>query len=214
MSLEHIRHAVVALTGLDSEADSFAALYGSRSTGRDIDILVVQPRPVPSPVVVVGRLDLLVLQRDCFDQLLSLLDPMVVEPVITGDLLFGDEKIWIGWREQVAAEKNREAVVNHLSERSVTEIMSARQILSSHSEEGASWAFQNLSFSIAYASFARWYSKPDSAPCTLEDLIRNKEVCLPSFWRFRSQVKAGAPLSHASVEEWFAQWSRCLVIQS
>jgi len=217
MNGTEIRQALLSLVGFDFPAgDNTAILYGSRRPGRDIDILVVLNCAPPVPTAVLGYLDLLMFGRDYFDTALSLFDPVVVEPVLTGELLFGNEQFLADWRKQVTCGHPGKDSVNYLLARSVTELVSSRHILNGDTGVGeyVKWSFQNLSFSIAYASFAKRYAKADSTPCTLNDLVRDGQAYLPGFWRFRDEVRGGARLGPDTVQRWLDEWSRCLIIHS
>lgn len=211
------REALLELIGADfPDAGNTGIIYGSRRPGRDRDILVVQNHTPPVPTVVLGRLDLLIFQREYFASALSFFDPVAVEPVLTGELLFGDQRVLDEWRTQVRTGRPGKESVKYLAARALAELAASRQIFDSHDGEGEhlNWSFQNLSFSIAYASFATRYSKNVSTCCTLADLVRDGDVYLPRFWRYRDQIKAGARLDRSAVEQWLDEWSRSLIIRS
>lgn len=217
MEQAELRAALCALLGRDYLAAGMqVVVYGSRRRTRDIDIVVVQPQETATPSLKVGQLDLFVVSRKRFDRLLGVLDLLAVEPALTGELVYGDAPAWSAVRDRLVETPPSGRCVEHACRRSLEEYLVACRLWEQYEQDGdpelPEWAFVNLSFSVSYASFARFYAQPGSKACTLDGLIRAEKVFLPEFWAFRNGVKQkNDDVEADSVGDWLSTWGRTIL---
>lgn len=212
MDKKEIRNLLFKLFGQPYfQSKCTAVLYGSQKKNRDIDILLIQKDRTPTPHLLAGQIDFFIVSESNFKTLLKLLDPVVVEPVLTGEILFGDTDKWDRLKKRVSNTKPKHACSEHAGLKSLEETLSTNRIWRQYQSERdpilLEWAFQNLSFAISYLSFAQYYSQPNSFPCTLSNLIDKKKILLPDFWLYRHSVKNGSSeLNSTSLEHWISLW--------
>ena len=212
MDKKEIRNLLLKLFGQPYfQSKCTAVLYGSQKKGRDIDILLIQEGRTPTPHLLAGQMDFFIVSKSDFKALLKLLDPIVVEPALTGQILFGDTDKWKRLKKRVSNTKPKPACSEHALLKSLEETLSTNRIWRQYQSERdpilLEWTFQNLSFAISYLSFAKYYSQLNSSPCTLSKLINKGKVLLPDFWLYRSSVKNGSSeLNSTYLEHWISLW--------
>jgi hypothetical protein len=215
MSKQEIATLIERLLGRDFCSHLCAAvLYGASGANHDVDMLMIQETPVPVPLIKIGRLDVTVLHKANFDTLVVRRDPIVTEPILSGQVVIGDTE-FLNCSKNVLMNSGPEKCCDYLIRKSLEQTAAVdtqwRQF--EHASEALSldWLLQNLSYAISYMSFAKYYKGKSSSPCTLAHLIETKQVCLPEFWAYRRLVKQGArSLEASSLRNWFQEWLGCL----
>lgn len=186
--------------------------YGSRRPGADIDIMVVQESEAASIGTLCGNLDLFVLGRARFEALVKLRDPMVTEPILTGELVFGDRRVWAGLRGDLEHSAPSADCVSHCCRRALEEALSAHNFCCTAEASGtlthARWALDNLSYAISYLSFARHYAGQGAKACTLQQLIRERGALFPEFWDFWRSGRREKLTDVGLVRGWLENWFR------
>lgn len=208
------RTQIIALLEAVLPSDGFAVLYGSCKPDADIDVLLVQESPPVASCLVLGRLDVVAIDCREANKLADALDPLVIEPLLTGHFIHGKPGLYNDLKDLVAKSAPSLAGVEHLSRRCFEELCATERILhewDTQQNEVCRWAFQNLSYSISYGSLARYYSSPDAHVSTLKELIDHDEVYLPDFWRCREQMKQSRKYPATAVKEWLALWKMALL---
>ena len=216
MSTGELREALRRLLGEHYLRQTVhVVLYGSRKPERDIDIVVVQSEKARGPTLTVGRLDLFVIERKQFTALLSLLDPVITEPLLTGELLFGNSASWELLQKKTRGVAPNRAAEEHATRRSFEEYLIADQLWQQYQTDAAPetlrWCLQNLSFSISYASFARHYASAEAQVLSWAQLRTLGKALLPEFWSFYDRVKEHDDLQPASVAHWLPAWARTVL---
>lgn len=186
-----------------------AIIYGSHDRGGDIDVAIIQREAPAGAGIQLGDLDLYLLGEEQFSHQLAKLDPMVTEPILTGNLLLGDPHVWNEIRESTRDAKASEAAAVHCARRSAEELVNADRMATAWEAEPkgthAHWLLETLSYSISYLSFARWYQNPHHHSITLRELAERNALLEPAFWRYRAKAKrADVPI--AEVREWLRLW--------
>ncbi len=216
LNILKIKKALITLLGNDyCENEVKVILYGSQKNGRDIDIMITQNNTFLSQAFVVGKLDIFSISYKKYEKLLKLLDPIVTEPILTGKLLFGDKKEWLKEKSNLLKQIPSNRNVNYFVNRCFEEFLSAVQILNQYKSQNSAdiliWAFKNLSYSIAYASFAQYYNTPNKKVCPLNELIKEKNIIFPEFWDFRDKVKKGEELKNENVHYYLKKWGKMMI---
>lgn len=211
MRKKELRDLIFKLFGeTHFQSGAYAVLYGSEK-GRDIDVLLVQEDRIPTQNLLAGQTDFFIISKSNFDMLLGLLDPVVVDPVLSGEIILGDSNEWYKLRKQIKDTSPETACSEHAVLRSLEESLSTNRIWCQYQNESdpvlLEWAFQNLSFAISYLSFARRYSQPESKTCTLSTLINHGQILLPDFWEYRASIKSSLSKPDSeSVKHWIGKW--------
>lgn len=214
--METLRESLESLLGgaYLARKGVFVLQYGSRLSGRDRDIVVVQPEVPPSPSSTIGDMDIMVICQQRMESLIEVLDPIVTEPILTGDLVVGDERAWKSMKTRLGATSVNQQCLNHPAKRSLHEYLNATGFLERHStkriNEFLVWALEDLAYSISFGSFLRHYALSNGRACTLESLIESGIVFLPEFWTARSQWKNRGLADRDVVEHWLEQWRNTL----
>ena len=185
--------------------------YGSGVEGHDVDLVLVQESPVPFPRAIVGQLDVSLFSVGEFLQLTNLLDPAATEPLLTGHLIGGDDSIWhrlVGAVGSIVAATDS---VVHLQSRSLKNALIVGDILArakdTDEQDHLRWALINLSFSISYASFAKYYRRLPYGAVTMKRLREEAALLLPEFWPFLDRVKRRQDqLLYRDARGWLDRW--------
>lgn len=173
--------------------------YGSLE--RDIDLLAVYPDDIiqKKGLIYDGCIDINVLNKTLFLQKLKLYDIEILEPVLTGNLLTGDEKDFEKIISQIKNSKPPKEAIGHANKRSLETFNSAMffyhqsrfkhnsSLLNSNCLEAAKtilgkeqsnsctedllYVLNNLSFSMSYKLSADYYDKKKSFT-TFKDLTQ------------------------------------------
>jgi hypothetical protein len=182
------------------EKDGHAVLYGSRSKDRDIDILLIQNDGFFVPSILIGQLDLVIMDSVSFIQSMRLLDPLVLEPVQTGSHILGDSITWDGLLSATRTAAPVRECVTHLALRSLRPNSSALEFwtdfVATERRENLAWAINNLAFSISYMSFSKFYNENGNTPTTMHFLATTGAMLVPAFWDDFMRAKETESLTH------------------
>lgn len=152
----------------------FLTIYGSRKQGSDIDLLAVYAGVLPHFDYSIGRLDLLALGIRQFERLLKNHDLIVTEPLLTGDLLFGDPVEWEERKQSFLETRPNDASLYHLAMRMMQVMNSAESFLerfqATSQKTDAFFFLKNLSFALGYLGFLQEYAR-GRFPIVLKDVL-------------------------------------------
>lgn len=208
-------HVVDAVQSLFSDGEQTIIWYGSRREGRDIDLLAIDDSASGTTSMRLGRIDLAAMTRWQFERLSTVADPVVTEPVLTGVLLVGDTAVFDDARTRLIGAHPRAEAVEHALRRSHEDSASVPRFLTQYRElqdhRCLHWALHNLSFAIAYLSFARRYSAPHATVCTLRQLRDEGDVLLPEFWDWYDVAKHNSHISPAEAMMWVDRWNTACI---
>jgi hypothetical protein len=196
------------------EGALFCCLYGSRIPGRDVDLMIVQRYASHSPHCALGRFDILQLSNTQFAQHLACLDPVATEPLLTGDLLWGNAKDWWALKKTVQSQKSTHESLARLKTRSFEEFAIAetlyKQSKAIQQPELKKWVVQGLSFSISYLSFYDYYLNFTDGAVTFKKLLNENRLHLEDFWRLRKSPKKLEQCAEIFLPKWRRMLSKRL----
>lgn len=189
--------------------------YGSDRSGGDIDYLAVYDRPQLSSCIILGGLDLWATHTKELDNLASLLDPVVTEPLLTGQVVAGDSAIV----ERAAQIVNRSApdtlTSSHLLRRSFRAYLRSIELSELSGDSASIYSrdyWSSLSFAISYWSFASEYQLNWNGVLSLADLIEKMPRPVRELWEHVKESKVlSKPLDVSLVHEWSNLLSRLSV---
>lgn len=208
--------SISALIGLDIFKETALLIqYGNLDSTRDIDLCLILPDDLNTNNFTLGKLDLFVLNKSLFLDLVSMLDPIITEPLYTGDLIIGSESDFSSLKEKLINTKPNDRAIRHLVLRAFETLLSGESFfnfyLNDKNPENLKKTFNNLAFSISYASFARYYSINENI-ITLDKLIESKSIELTDFWEYRNRVKTGQiALQPKELSNWLKIWRNNLI---
>ncbi len=170
-----------------------AVVYGSRRQDRDIDLLIVDPRTSSHCYIELGRFDILLLSPSRLEALATRLDPVVTEPLLTGELVSGDHQAWDDYVMALRSRRPDRSCASHAMIRSLEETIHTQRIAETPPDARVSTdvssIWQGLSWAISYMSFARLYTSPNAESVTLSSLIHDRLILIPEFWHSRARHK-------------------------
>ena len=162
------------LAGCPNNPLMYLVKYGSCRTESDIDLLAIYAQPLGHVDYNIGRLDIFALEKGQFQRLLGVHDPIVTEPLLTGNLLLGDHDRWNGERQCFLDTKPAGATLFHLAMRMMQVMNSAESFLdrfqATNEHVDAFYFLKNLSFALGYLAFVKEYSK-GRFPIVLKDVL-------------------------------------------
>jgi hypothetical protein len=140
---------------LDRKRIFSVILYGNRK-GRDIDLFIIAVSEKHYERIANGKLDLTIIEKGQLHHLISCLNPLVTEPVLTGQVIWGDPLLYE--KEMLNKTKASILVENHLLESSFRILKEAEASLAKNNVKDA---LVNLSFSISFFYYSLYYAKHD-----------------------------------------------------
>jgi hypothetical protein len=147
---------------------------------------------------MIGRLDLLCLSRQTIEQLAGVRDPLVTEPLLTGDVLSGARNVALlcGVLKQPA----HTGAFEHLQRRAKACLSYAHEHMASDHPMRTYGVMDNVAWAISYAQFGRYYAG-ESEPITLRELARREET-VEQVMDTRSAARNGAQLTDRTLRDW------------
>ncbi len=176
--------------------------YGNLG-GNDINVMAVidkraRVRLYESPK---SKLDILTIGKDEFRRRLRMLDPVVIEPLITGFRLLGDETEFSLLRSDTMISFSRvkgmaEAAAPFLLKKARTRLKNAKELLQASGQEDEDnllLCLVNLSWACSYFGFAEYYGdSPRFVPITFAHLLaQDGEFVLGEVMGVLKAVKSG-----------------------
>ena len=161
-----------------------AVLYGSKKPYSDIDFLLVFDDNAETKKYAPNDPDILEIKEKEFIEKTRMLDPQYTEPLLTGELVYGDKNNFRELKRAIKRIKPDEKIVSYLQGMSDECNKNALQF-EKMSEEKTQKARYNKhcsllcqSFSQSYMAFADIYKKIKK-PLTLKEVLKhNKELSL------------------------------------
>lgn len=151
----------------------FLILYGNSNCGNDIDLFgVVEtiPKeysyPIRHPVF-----DLFLIDTSEFMNLIFLLDPVVSDPLLTGEVLIGNFSTFSNVKGILKKVTVNMAILNHLKNESFRNLSYAKKFFTSNRIQGFLYSLVDISYALSYWAFADYYDKRHLSPITLSQLI-------------------------------------------
>lgn len=208
--------SITKLLGSDIfEENTFLLKYGKNELKSDIDLCLLIPDAQSVNNFTFGKLDLLVINMSLCLDLIVKLDPIVTEPLLTGNLIMGNENDFLSIKQKLIDTKPNDEAVRHLVLRTFETLLSAETFfnyyLNDNNLENLKKSFNNLAFSISYASFAKHYNSKERIS-TLDELINEQLIELPDFWKYRNRIKdKNDNLIKSDMILWLKKWRNKLM---
>jgi len=188
--------------------------YGSHKRDADLDLLLLTRGPTTWNTCSFGRLDLAAMQFDHFACLASMLDPMAIEPLLTGEVICGDRRQVKRLRARVVVSKPADTTVRYLSGRAQEELLAAQSFVKRYETEKESsfllWALINLGYAFSYRLMSQHYaSQPWRGPLTITRLIELKtSLEFSSLWAtIRRAKKYPSRLKVRTLQHYLNRWA-------
>ena len=160
-------------------------LYGSNVETSDTDYLAVYEGQPSTPCVLLGGLDMWVLTQQDFSSHIQQLEPLVTEPLLTGELVFGSQAELSEATELLNRTSASPEITQHLLRRSLEAYVEACGYVERACEptpqlNRAFWS--TLLFAISYWVLAHEYQTNWTRPLTCEEAIRAMSTEVKAFW--------------------------------
>ena len=175
--------------------------YGSGLPGRDIDLLAVYDTEGTRTECILGRLDVLVLSERRLEALVTRLDPLVTEPVLTGRVLVDEHDQFDSFAQHLREASPTPEVYRHLLTQAHHSYSNSLGYLASEETSLHSHlSVLNLTFAISYLGFAHHYRYHGGPATTLGTLVPSFAPDLSSLWKAAHSLKSQASASFHEVE--------------
>jgi len=185
----------------------FLIHFGSSSEGSDADYLAVfDSRPL-SPCVLLGNLDLWATDKEELKRYISLLDPVVTEPLLTGQFVEGKRDSYEEARQWVYEVMPNTEVVSHLLRRSFVAFMRAseycRVVEQDNNRLQRREFWSSLSYSMSYWCFARHYLTAGQGVLSLQELVCMMHEEIRELWDIvQGMKKEGVAVDANALHRW------------
>lgn len=140
----------------------------------DIDIFAIYGDFGETEHIMVGKIDLVLMDANVFAKYLYNFDPSCTEPLKTGKLLYGNRNDFINMKQNLLKSKPKLENISYLLRRSFSEHF---KTLEYASENNILSAYISMSFSMSYRIFAQWYCRK-GGHITLKELLEKGECDL------------------------------------
>lgn len=173
---------IVEILGSLLRADHLSSLvcliwYGSRQSDADIDLFLISSKETNWRHCSFGRLDLTCMPLEEFQSRMRRLDPVAVEPILTGDCVAGRAKTVQELKSELLREPLPRLAVPYLLRRSLEEYLTSSSLVDLHSTNRGQtcllWSLINLGYAFSYRLLSHIYStRKWAGPVTLGELRR------------------------------------------
>ena len=131
----------------DYQPVDYIIWFGSKKDGADIDLMVITSSSCISHHFAVGNIDLAAFQTEDFSSLARLLDPMAIEPLFFGEVIYQKDQMLGILRKEIRNKIPDDNVIYYLRKRSVEEYLSSNNLIeSSQVNMQLLWSLINLSY--------------------------------------------------------------------
>lgn len=165
--------------------------YGNKD-GNDVNLFVVTNDDTYCKQKKEGLLSIRIVGGSYFHRLISVFDPVITEPILTGEVVYGDDVN--GEKKYLASLVSNKNTLKHLLDNSEIRFMGAEECLR---DGELKEAMVNMVFCLSYLEFARYYKTKKEVISFKELLAKNSKSLLAEVHR---RLK-GKSISH---EETFA----------
>ena len=202
---------VDSIIGLSPEKLVLLIQYGSRDSTSDSDYLAIYDGFSMIDNLKVGRLDIVALSRDVLTRYMNLMDPMITEPLLKGNRIFGDSKYLKTSLDKLNQIRPTDAVIRFLLCRSTQQYIEAYNISIEENDMNKRLSrrfWSALSFSISYWCFASHYQLTHSHAISLFELLQSMPTPITKIWNavIDSKKCGNSPSLNALTD-----WARFLI---
>lgn len=164
----------------------FMIHYGSSSDNEinynDIDIFAIFSDFGETEHIMIGKIDLVLMDANVFSKYLDNFDPSCTEPLHTGKLLYGNRDEFDNMKQNLIESKPKLDNISYLLRKSFNEHFKALEYAN---ENNILSAYISMSFSMSYRLFAQWYCRKGEL-MTLKELSEKGECDF--FQNIRSKI--------------------------
>ncbi|MFC1606840.1 hypothetical protein ACFL47_02625 [Candidatus Latescibacterota bacterium] len=174
----------------------FVVKYGSDRN--DIDLLAVYKDTPLRNEIITGRIDLLNYDINCMNYLIRNFDPVITEPLLTGQLIMGNEDDYKYYLHKCDNQLIKTEMISYLYHRAISAYDSAYEFLNSFNDTqqispSAQFGFwNNLLWAISYREYARYYSKSiqlRTSAVQLQHIVSQLPSDILKLWNFSNKSK-------------------------
>ena len=171
-----------------------AIWYGNRD-GADIDLLLVAKDQYFYSASIIGKYDFILMSPELMTDYAIKYDPIVTEPILGGELLFGDTHNYKKLRYELTSTKIDSNKVSYLEMRSIEERLRCYKLIENFENSLNSvpfWFFVNLSYAVSYHLYYLWYSNNEGPVITFSRLkteMNSYSETLDSLKKFKRSPK-------------------------
>lgn len=200
---------------LDEKDLEFIVQYGSSvketANAQDLDLLAIYAGWTRSEMVTIGKIDMIVVTPEEFDEYLAQLDPVYcTEPLLTGTLEYGSQETLNEAKRKLKISPSNSNIISHQLRNATKNYLKTSRF----AEQGAlKEALLSLSFSISYRLFAEWYLD-GKEPLPLAELIQNtrKAAFFEEIFEYIKTVKRDSSKANSAlVQEHQHTWEQLLI---
>jgi hypothetical protein len=160
--------------------------YGSRKEHSDIDLLLLVSDDLPWRSAFLGRLDLLCISFHEFRGRISNFDPRFTEPLLTGEIVYGDETELRNLSSGLNTQPNAE-VYRYLLKLSIEQYNNSTSFFDRYRSTGKAndliWSLTNLGFAYSAILLREQYQKKWTKPLTITEIIDQQvDVKFEKLW--------------------------------
>lgn len=200
---------------IESDELIYLIHYGSSLDSQDyhdIDLVAVSLASQQAGSCVIGKYDILVLDYESWKSYGQYLDPAYfTEYMLKGNLVKGDKESFNSAKEWLQAQSGTEEIARYQLRRSNEEHLRAIAFLNEHDPLSA---LINLSFSVSYWLFAKWYAEGNT-PATLSRLLQEpydgKSILGKIFNENERALSDLESPSRNNVSKLLAEWEMMLI---
>ena len=192
--------------------------YGSRKDDADIDLLIVTGSQTHWDQCCLGRLDLACLPLEQFKDMAFKLDPLVIEPLFSGEVLIGNDCDIKEMKAEVSSRTPTPEDITYLSHRSLAEYLKTISLLSHYKNSGEQshllWALVNLSFAFSYRLLADLYEKELwNGPLLLKHILESgSPIEVESlFQTLHNEKRDPSILNDSLITSYVENWRHCFL---
>lgn len=187
--------------------------YGSREQDADIDLMAVTSYRTSWNHCAFGRLDLISIPFEEFQSSAMRFDPIVIEPLFTGELIFGDQNVIDELKLKIEGCSPSHEAITFLYDRAMQEYLSSRSYLAYYRQTKQAtyllWAFTNVTYAYSYAFIAQYYEiYKSNGPIILKSIKeKNQLIILNKIVEILRMTKRDhTALNEEIIEDYMERW--------
>ena len=138
--------------------------YGNRNES-DIDLCIIINAPVQYQKTSIAELDITIFSHDYFDYLISMWNPLVTEPVLNGEVIYGASID--NYRRMILSREPNQKIIEHLHDFAQ---QISRAAMNLRKEKKYHDSLINIMFTLSFLAYANYY-KDSKRPILFKDLL-------------------------------------------
>lgn len=186
--------------------------YGSKKPGRDIDLLALYFNNPFQNEVKIGMLDVLALSVKQAKDLLECFDPIVIEPLLKGKVVYDREEFYSEMIKAIESLEPDHSAIRHLLLQSLSSYQYTINCLKMDQLDNSIYhACVNLGYATSYLGYAKYYSSNNKL-INLDDLMESIPCEFKMVKQKLEQMKHQRhPIDKQKVEELLIEYENLLI---